>query len=623
MQTITKQINKLKRFKRDKRGISTVITVMLSLVLVVIIVGNVFIASYQMNQVDMDRNQENLALTNVASVPNSPWFNAQTEYSNSSGTRTGGTFIDTQAEDSSFETFTEGATQTAQSLIAHSESTSLGGTSYYTLLSNSADASGLTLTKSMGSLGRVPFGSFVYSLQGISFLPASTWTIYYRTWQDAPSTLTVTNSPSANSGVWTNPTNAYASGGGYAYSPSNNQQNVYSGYAFSIPSGATISRVRVRLDAYCVNNDGIRLEVSANGGSSWLTTTQTQSLTTSQTTYWIDVTTWTSWTPAQINGNQIYSRVTHLRSGTVDQVRLDWIPIEVTYNTGAAGHADADILIRKSDGSVRTTIATNVAASGNLPNLPATLFGTYSFSGYTVASQTDYLEVDYFLDVSVASSANAYLRIDDNALSAGDQTRITGLTSSSSYRLNITNSYNLDLQSYPKNDINDVEILLRYNVSDAGETWFIEAYDWNTLTFSNAGFNDTGGIQPVAGQWNEYAVNVTSNLANYIAANGTILLQFSDGGASAIQTTIGIDFLGVRVVIHGVSMEIENSSPLTVHVVALWITNSASHKRFDVDLFLNAGESNTVTRGDVTLPGGSFVAKVVTERGNIAVFSSG
>ena len=68
MQTITKQINKLNRFRNDKRGISTVITVMLSLVLVVIIVGNVFIANFQMNQVDMNKNQENLSLTNAAST---------------------------------------------------------------------------------------------------------------------------------------------------------------------------------------------------------------------------------------------------------------------------------------------------------------------------------------------------------------------------------------------------------------------------------------------------------------------------------------------------------------------------------------------------------------------------
>ena len=51
-------IEHLKRLKRGKREISTVIVVMLSLVLVVIIVGNVVLWSYQMNHVDWEKMQE-------------------------------------------------------------------------------------------------------------------------------------------------------------------------------------------------------------------------------------------------------------------------------------------------------------------------------------------------------------------------------------------------------------------------------------------------------------------------------------------------------------------------------------------------------------------------------------
>ena len=42
----------IKRLKRDRRGISNVIVVMLSLILVVVIVANVVLWSYQMNQFD-------------------------------------------------------------------------------------------------------------------------------------------------------------------------------------------------------------------------------------------------------------------------------------------------------------------------------------------------------------------------------------------------------------------------------------------------------------------------------------------------------------------------------------------------------------------------------------------
>ena len=54
-----------RRLKRGKRGISTVIAVMLSLVLLVIIVGNVVLWSYQMNQLDIDRMQETITITDV------------------------------------------------------------------------------------------------------------------------------------------------------------------------------------------------------------------------------------------------------------------------------------------------------------------------------------------------------------------------------------------------------------------------------------------------------------------------------------------------------------------------------------------------------------------------------
>src|SRR3989337_2124419 len=56
------------RFKRAKRGISTVIVAMLSLVLVVIVVGNVVLWSYQMNQVDWERTQESIDVVGAETI---------------------------------------------------------------------------------------------------------------------------------------------------------------------------------------------------------------------------------------------------------------------------------------------------------------------------------------------------------------------------------------------------------------------------------------------------------------------------------------------------------------------------------------------------------------------------
>jgi len=92
------------------------------------------------------------------------------------------------------------------------------------------------------------------------------------------------------------------------------------------------------------------------------------------------------------------------------------------------GHVDVDILIRQSGGAIRTTIATNVANSADLTSTPTTLSGTYSWATYTVVDQTDYLEIDYYVDVTTARPGTAaYLRIDDNSLALADQTRATNI----------------------------------------------------------------------------------------------------------------------------------------------------------------------------------------------------
>jgi hypothetical protein len=95
------------------------------------------------------------------------------------------------------------------------------------------------------------------------------------------------------------------------------------------------------------------------------------------------------------------------------------------YTGGGTVYDSIDILILKSDGTVRTTIATNVSASPNLGTSWATYTGAdYSFSQYDVVDQTDYLEIDYYANITSSKSGRStYLRIDDNTLSLSDQTR--------------------------------------------------------------------------------------------------------------------------------------------------------------------------------------------------------
>jgi hypothetical protein len=71
----------------------------------------------------------------------------------------------------------------------------------------------------------------------------------------------------------------------------------------------------------------------------------------------------------------------------------------------------------------------------------------------------------------------------------------------------------------------------------------------------------------------------------------------------------------------GSQFTFENDGGLTVHLVSLWIINSTEHQRYDISVFINSAETKNYLREDISLPTGSYTVKVVTERGNTAVYS--
>ena len=91
----------------------------------------------------------------------------------------------------------------------------------------------------------------------------------------------------------------------------------------------------VRITYTGVNNEQIRVDVSWDGGTSW-SSKQTTDLSGTETTYWYDVT--------GVLGHlkrwqmKFQVRVDAYTVGDTGEVRLDWIPVEVTYQTGFGNH---------------------------------------------------------------------------------------------------------------------------------------------------------------------------------------------------------------------------------------------------------------------------------------------
>jgi hypothetical protein len=104
------------------------------------------------------------------------------------------------------------------------------------------------------------------------------------------------------------------------------------------------------------------------------------------------------------------------------------------------------------------------------------------------------------------------------------------------------------------------------------------------------------------------AIRFVGLLRNYVSPEPT---HGAWGSEEACENTAG----------GGVTIKLKNEGSLTVHVVSLWVNNATVHKRYDVEVFINPGETLPYTRADVALPEGNYIIKVVTERGNIAVYS--
>jgi hypothetical protein len=201
-----------------------------------------------------------------------------------------------------------------------------------------------------------------------------------------------------------------------------------------------------------------------------------------------------------------------------------------------------------------------------------------------------------------------------------DLVTLTKTAGTNSYSLDITGQFTVDLSTYPLEYIETVEVQLRYRADDAAENWYLNAYNWTASAYSDTGFNITSGHTPTTG-WDYYTVNLGDVWQSYIDGNGKINIKFLDQEEDSLQTSIDIDFLGVRVKIDGTQFTFKNNGSLTVHLVSLWINNSTGHQRYSINVFVNSAETKTYLRGDIPFPAGGYTVKVVTERGNMAVYS--
>jgi hypothetical protein len=623
------------RLKQDRRGVSNIIVVVLSLVIIVAIVANIVLWSYEMNQLDWEKMKEDTSITNVERVTRSSWFVAQSEYTVNTGRRTSGTYTDTQAVDDQCESFMEASTTSplpynpsgytvggstswisgsvsdltsdngvymlfrsyasataGQTLYAHQETTTIGGSTYYLLKLSSDDAAGTTFSADAGTLGRKLMGKFVYPLTGVSSIPASNWTIYYRA-----------------------------------------------------------SQGHVNVESHCDVDILVRM---ANGTiRSTIATDVANSGTLTATTSWVTLSGTYSWAVYTVVDQTDYLEIDYYREVTVvkatylvnlriddntlavaDQTRATniYLPSEYTSEvefTGSSNTGNWTQLVWNVDsawttGSVAVTIQVYNYTLGGYPT-SGNGYDSYVSSSTAntdeTRNQTITTNPDHFRDgsgnwkIKVKGVKNTTTQFDFKADWIEFKTNTADY-----YSLDIAGTFTIDIFTYPLAYIQTVELQLRYRADDAGEKWYLKAYNWTSAAYSDSGFNNTSGHTPTTG-WDIYTVNLTDKWRSYVSDSGIIYAKLQDNQADANQTTIDIDFLGVRVKIDGTRFTFKNEEALTSHLVSLWIINSTNHQRYDINIFVNSAETKTYLRADISLPTGQYRVKVVTERGNTAVYS--
>ena len=598
-------IRHLKRLSSDKRGLSNVLVVMLSLILITVIVANVVLWNYQMNQLDIERMHESISITNANRITRSEWFTAQSEFTITTGTRISGSYMDTRSPYNLYETFREElpsvhynpSTCTLVDSTRHvsGELADLKTDNGVYMQFQSYPTAFSSTTENFGNYAGTSSRDAKDTIVGSVFTPtkdgeAQSITIYVRVTSN-PKNMKCAIYLHSNLSLiaQTEEKTVPASTGWVTFN-------------FNTPKPVLRANTEYLLVAWAQSGSGLANLYYTSGQQNqghYVSRTYTGSFP--------------AILPTPNHEDRAYRIYCTFKPASEETVEVEfggtsdphtWMDLTWTINTCC----DVD----------------DVAATFQLYNWQT---GEYPASGEGYESRTIGTEE---INVTQLVSANPMAFKDT---SGSWKMKITGTkatatpfilkvdwielkaTLSSIYRLEISNSFTVDLSKYPLNYIYGVEIMIRYNVSAAAERWFIKAYDW-----ASGDFSSISSHLPTLNEWDTCAVSIRENWTRYIHENGTILIMFCDEGTSENQTLVQLDFIGVRVIVNGISLDIKNSGATTAHIVSVWIINATHHIRYDVDFFINSGESATYIRVDIAPPAGNFTVKIVTERGNIDTF---
>jgi hypothetical protein len=152
-----------------------------------------------------------------------------------------------------------------------------------------------------------------------------------------------------NNGFESDPGNAHTNGSGVAMDNNSGtngatsclqrgkDRHLYYNYNINLPTGATVTGIEVRLDAFAdsaANSPFMCLELSWDGGVTWTSTMTTPVLSTSETTHPLGgpANLWgRAWEASDLSNSNFRVRITNIANATARDFSLEWIAVKVYY----------------------------------------------------------------------------------------------------------------------------------------------------------------------------------------------------------------------------------------------------------------------------------------------------
>lgn len=651
-------------FRKNKRGSSGVIVFVLGLVIVAVVAANVFLWNYEMNQVDWEKMKEDFSIVNVTSITNTLSYNPSGYVLGMSTTKVSGGFSDLVSNNGVYMTFryasygyhsaeSDGVSSTTQTAWQDKVTLTFTSVADAYLVLASAELRGSSTSYDIGARLTIDGTTYaeldtrpdetatdLYShhfatFKAINLTAAShTLKIQYRS-SSSMGTCSIQHANIAVFRIFN-----------YAYAENEGSQSVSGGYSDKVVKTFNVNSVgdylviasaelnitstsysilaRMRIDSAYQDEVVLRGEATTDCESYF--THDIKSLSAGSHTVSIQ---------ASSESGTHYIRRARIIAVRLTDYFLGW-------ESGKSDSYTTNGLVSWADKLVVT---------------------------FTPSTQCDYLVLATAIVGGDASNGENYHSSFDFTLDgteegwchggfSDDTDRITYATLKNQTLSGTSHTLKLRYHSetwtdpdagmgsariiaIPMYDPNAVEV--DFTGSSNTETWIQlewaidSAWSTGSVSVTLQLYNYTLGGYPTSGSgymsYTSSAVAYTDETKNQtITVNPTHFRNAAGNWKMKVKGVKGaekqfdfkadwVEFKPTKAA--GTLFTFRNGGSSTCHLVSLWILNSAIHQRYDIDVFINSGDTSAYARGDINLPEGQCTVKVVSDRGNIEVYSVG